>query len=257
MANLVIGYQDRVPGGTVTASTQVGTLPAINMQHPALSPQKWRSTGNTASILLDMGATYSIGATALLGTNLTAAATWRIRLAATSALTSPTFDTGAVQVSAGVDPAYGAAIRIFGSSPSGRWLGIDLTDTSLAFLEVGRWWAGTAWQPARNYEFGIKRAWRDTTRQTLTEAGQAWVDRGVTARSWSLTLPAIQGTERDTHLETMGRVVGLREDVLVVLDPSSSNLGRDSLFGLLTEGIASQHRRVNAHAASFTIVERK
>jgi hypothetical protein len=257
VANLVVGYGDRVPTGTVTASSSVATLPAVNLQHPFLTPYRWRSTGNTASLLLDMGGTYGIGGTALFGTNLSATASWRIRLSSASNLSSPAYDTGGTQINAGVDTTYGAAIKIFPTQTSGRYLGIDITDASLSYIEAGRWWAGITWQPSRNYAFDAQRGGRDTSRHTLSDSGQTWVDRGVVQRLWKLTLPAITPTERDQHLENLVRTVGRSEDILVVLDPNSTNLGRDSIFGLVEEDIVGTHRRHNVHSTSLVIAERK
>ena len=143
MANIVLGHSDRVAGGTVTASTELPTLPAINLQQPFLTPNRWRSSANAATIDVDFGVSYTIGVLGLFGSNLTAAATFRLRLSANSNMTSPTYDTGVSQINAGVDPTYGHLIHVLPTSQAGRYLRLELTDSSLSYIEAGRLFVAT------------------------------------------------------------------------------------------------------------------
>ena len=256
MANLVLGYRDRVAAGTVTASTETPTLPAINLQHPFLSPNRWRSTANTASVLVDFGASYTIGAAALLGTNLTAAATFRLRVSANSDLSTPTYDTGVSEIAAGVDTDYGHLIHVLTDPAAGCYLGLALTDSSLSYIEAGRLWAGTAFQPDHNYSFGARDTTLDSTRIVPSESGQAWVELGVTQREIRLRLEALTDTEVNADIAAMRRL-GRGRDVLAVLNPGSTNLGRDSIFGLITENLSTEHASPNRHVLDLVIAERK
>lgn len=256
MANVILGYRDRVAGGTVTASTELPTLPAVNLRHPFLSPNRWRSTANAASILVDFGASYTIGCVALLKTNGTAAATFRLRLSASSDLSTPTYDTGSPEILAGVDPDYGHLIHVLAAPAAGRYLGLGLTDSSLSYIEAGRLWAGTKFQPTHNFEFGVRDAMLDSTRFAAAEGGQTWVETGVTQREIRLSLPALTTSEIRGDIDALRRL-GRGQDVLAVLDPASSNLGRDSIFGLITDNLTSQHTGPFRHALDLIILERK
>ena len=255
MANLVIGYGDRVAGGTVTASSQLASLPAIHLLDAHLSPKVWRGTANTAQLIFDFGAAVAIGALALLGTNMTAAGTVRVRLSAASNLGSPTYDTGAAPVPAGVDPRYRHLIHLLPAPAVGRYLGLDLTDVTLAYLQAGRGWAGTVWRPTRNYQFNAVKGWNDTTRAAVAESGQIWLERGVTTRTRKFRLQAITQAEAEGVLEDWAPTAR-REDVLVVFNPDSANLGRDSIFGLITDGLEAEHGGPRRHGLSLRITER-
>lgn len=254
MANAVLAYDDRVDRGTVTASDQLSTLPATNLQHPFLSPRVWRTSSNSAYAQVDFGAAVAIDVVALLATNLTASATWRVRLDSDSGFSAPhTYDSGTV--APGIDTTYGHCILVLPSQTTAQYLRVDVADATLTFLQAGRLFAAAAWRMARNFEFGFKEGWRDQTKQTATEAGQVWVDRGPAARVWTLRLPAVTETERRTYLAPIGRLARAR-DVLFVADPASTNLGRDSLFGLPEEPLERTWDRPAYHSLPLTIVER-
>ena len=257
LANIVLGYRDRVADGTVTADSELPTLPAINLQHPFLAPNRWRSDGdNAAAILVDFEASYTIGVIALLATNLTAAATFRLRLSASSNLSSPTYDTGGTEISAGVDPDYGHLIHILSAPAAGRYLGLNITDASLTELEAGRLWAGTAFQPTRNYAWNSKRTTFDTTRLSPSEGGQTWVDTGYIQDELRLRFEALTDAEINGDIAALRRL-GRGKDILAVLNPGSANLGRDSLFGLITENLSDEHASPNRHVLDLVILERK
>lgn len=257
MANIILGYRDRVADGTVTADSELPTLPAINLQHPFLSPNRWRSNDdNAVAILVDFGASYTIGVAALLATNLTAAATFRLRISANSGLTSPTYDTGVSEISAGVDPDYGHLIHVLSAPAAGRYLGLSITDSSLTYLEAGRLWAGTAFQPTRNYAWSAKRTTFDTTRLSPSEGGQTWVDTGYLQDELRIRFEALTDAEINADIAAIRRL-GRSKDILAVLDPDSTNLGRDSLFGLITENLSDEHSGLNRHVLDLVILERK
>ena len=256
MANIVLGYSDRVVLGTVTASTELPTLPAINLQQPFLNPNRWRSSANTATIDVNFGASYTIGVIALLGSNLTAAATFRLRLSANSALTSPTYDTGVSQINAGVDPTYDHLIHILPTSQAGQYLRLELTDSSLPYIEAGRLFAGIKFQPVHNFAYDYKRTTLDSVRMVDSEGGQSWVEVGVQKEEVRLHFEAFTDSESQADLTAIRRL-GRHKDILAVLNPASTNLGRDSVFGQITENLSDQHAGYNRHSFDLVIVERK
>lgn len=254
MAHGVLGFDDAVDRGTVTASTQVLSLPAINLQHPFLSPKVWRSVGTTEWLQCDFGLDRFIDVVALLACNFTTGATWRIRLDSDSGFASPhTYDSGVVAT--GIDLAYKACIHVLPSRVTARYLRIDLVDAGNSYLQVGRWVAMRGWRMTRNYAWGTRERWADASRQNMTEAGQIWVDRGPNYRVVSITNNAITDTETHSDMQHLGRTARAR-DVLFVNDPASTNLGRDSIFGLLESPPEPRHDGLNRHSMSLTIVER-
>lgn len=240
----------------MTTSTELPTLPALNLQHPFLSPNRWRSTANTATINADFGASYPVGVVALLKSNLTAAATFRLQLSANSDMSSPTYDTGVSQIAAGVDTNYGHLIHILAVAQAGRYLRLELTDASLSYIEAGRLWAGTKFQPTHNFAYDYRRTTIDSTRFAESEGGQTWVEVGVTKDEVRLHFEAFTDVEMQTDFAAI-RKLGRHKDILAVLNPASTNLGRDSIFGSIMENLSDQHSGYNRHAADLVILERK
>ncbi len=255
MANCLIAYDDFVDRGVVTASDQVATLPVVNLQTPHILPFVWRSLGSTANIACDFGIDRAVDVVALFGCNfLPATATWRIRLDSDAAFVAPhLYDTGTVAT--GIDTFYDACIHILPTQVTARHLRIDLADSGLTFLQVGRWFAATAWRATRNYGWGLRENWNDRSRQTRSEGGQGWVDRGAMFRSMSFSLPAVTEIETRSHVARLGRLARAR-DVLFVTDTASTNLGRDSVFGWLETTPEPRFDRPAYHSMSLTISER-
>ena len=170
MANLVLGYDDRVRPGAITGTSALVTLPVVNLQTQPLG-QLWRGGPGvtTASLLVDFGGSRTIGAVLLAGTNLTPAATWRVRLSTVDATGNAgnAFDSGTV--SAAVDPRFRLALLVLPTDATGRYLKVDLSDASLPWLEAGRLAALKLWRPRRNFAFGVQRRPNDFS--TVSKGG--------------------------------------------------------------------------------------
>jgi hypothetical protein len=101
-----------VDAGTVTASSQISTLPASNVQDDRLSRKLHTAAGvETLSLLIDAGSTKSADLLAVLGTNLSASATVRLRASDLDPLAwgSLRLDTGVLP--GGVNTNYGAIYK--------------------------------------------------------------------------------------------------------------------------------------------------
>lgn len=231
MAKGRILYEDYVQRyGTVTAGSAATSAPAANLRDSQLAV-KWRSqTGtNSTYVLADLGAQRSIDAVGLIATNLTAAATRRVRISTTDSTgaAGDAHDSGTG--SAGVDPLYSTMLRLLPSPVTGRYVRIDITDASLQYLEAGRFLVGLCWRPTYNYRLGWTAQAVDDAQVATTWGGADWRDGRAVRRRIRAEL-LLTRAEFDTHGQAILRLGGSR-DVLFVLDPDSSNLGRDSIFG--------------------------
>lgn len=156
-----------------------------------------------------------------------------MRLSANADMSSPGYDS-AVGL-AGVDPVYRLSVLFLPAAVSRRHLQIDLSDGSLPYLEAGRLFAGTAFKPTYNFQYGIKRSHRSWGKRFQSESGNDYVLRGSMQRAVSFSLAAVTTAEWEASLEPMLRLSGTEADVLVCLDPESANPGRDTYLGLLDE----------------------
>lgn len=255
MANAILAYDDFVDrAASITASDQVVTLPALNLGHPFISPNVWRTNGNSAFVDVDFGLSRAVDVIAMLGCNLLpATATWSIILSDSASFTPALYSSGTVAT--GIDTFYDSIIHVLPTQTAARYLRVSIADTALSFLQIGRLFAATGWRMTRNYAWGLRERWDDTSRQSKAESGQIWVDRGVTHRAMSFQLNAVTEIETRSHVARLGRIARAR-DVLFITDPSSVNLGRDSIFGLLENVPEPRYDRFGYHSLSFTILER-
>ena len=239
MATMALGYQDRVESGTLTASGSLATQPVVNLKDPALSPRIWIAGDNSEWVQVDFGVSRTIGVVGLFGFNGTATATKRIRLSNNSDMSAPTIDTGVVN--AGVDINFRALIHVLSTPTAGRYLRVDVADAAISIIQAARLVAMSAFRPTRGIGIQLHRESTDTTRIQVSESGQSWVEQGVVRREWRLQFHALTDAEVDGEFNSIMRL-GRADDVLVVLDPASTNLGRDSLLGLILENLSAEHR---------------
>ena len=177
----------------------------------------------------------------------------RIRLSASSTLSSPLYDSGVAV--AGVAPEYRCTFKTFTTAVA-RYLGLNFADASLPNIDVGRVIAGTCFRPSYNFSYGAKREHGDTSIRTVSENGNDYVLRGVYRRGISFTLPAVTIAEWAAHGEPLLRLAGVHQDVVICLDPSSSNIGRDTFAGLLEELPAWEMFFPGYDTASFRLMHR-
>lgn len=256
LGNAVVGTRDRVQSGTVTASTELNTLKADNVQHPFLSPTIWRSSASPSWLHCDFGAAYEIGVVAALNTNLIGTSTFRLQISNNADMSTPEYDTGETLIDAGVDPSYGHLVHIIPSSVTGRYLQIDFDDENLDYQEVGRLVAMSKFQPSHNMEFGYPQNFIDPTTLNIAEGGQIWTSPGVVNREIRLRFQAANPTEALNTWQTIGRL-GKSEQILVVLNPDSDNLGRDTYFGYISQNLGIIHAGVDRYSVDLAVLEQK
>lgn len=206
-------------------------MPAVNLQNGHVA-RPWRSlAGTSAYLLCDMGASLSIGGTALMGLNVTPGATFRVRLSTADATGAAgnAYDSGTIG-SYNIDPYKRIFVDLFNAT--GRYLRIDITDLSVSFIQAGRWFAGTMWTPGKAQAFGWEWTWHETSRADISDGGQEWVERGVIRRGITFELPYIGYQEMLDGWENLAFISGQREDILVVADTNAPAVA--SLWGRVT-----------------------
>lgn len=231
-----MAYRNLADAGSVSADHEVSTLPAAFLQQPHLA-QVWRTPAGTttSAIVVDLGSAMTIRVVAVLGLNLTAAGTARVKLSIINGSGDAGVYDSALLDPAGVDPAYRALICILPQDYVARYVLVELADSALSYIEAGRLFVGPAWLPDYNYARDAERLTDDRSIAETALGGQEWVDSLPVRRGIRLRLPAVSEVERQAHYDAIGRYAGRRNQVLVALDPDSDNLGRESYFGRLQQ----------------------
>lgn len=267
MANIVILSPRDSDAASLTADSEVSTLPAANLQN--IQPKrKWRTTTLTPYLTLDFGAAgIAANGLAVIGHNLTGAATIRVRAKATSDVTSsPTVDTTAVSAwpatgkpSDAYWPQYLSWVAWANASALRYWR-IDFDDgaNADAYLQAGRLMLGRYWQPTNNFDLGgTPLGFDQVDVQTRTDYGEIFMDRRArsAARRFSL---AISAADREEVLGGIGEIQRLRGgwgDVACLLDTAATtHFHRHSMQGVFTA--AQEHQMVplfNTNGEAWTV----
>lgn len=248
---LRIARENLIDAATVTVSSAVSSLSASNLQTEDIR-EVWRATSSTAWILADLGSIKTVGVIALIGSNLGISDTVRFRVSTSDAsgLAGDAYDSA--DSVANADPSYGMLVHPIEPAPgvSGRYVRIDLTQAET--VEAGRFVAGPTFAPSRDRAFGAATIWRDPSRR-IESLGQATLlDRKMRQRGLRFTLRGLTVSEAD-DLEEINRENGTSQDILVVTDINSSNLGKASIWGLLEVPIDYPQTDKDFIEASFEV----
>lgn len=243
MANAAIVIDNLADGKTVVASSQVLTMPASNLLTP--HPQeRWRSIGNGGSIILDKGALLSGDTVALLGLTCSTSTLMHLRLSTVDSLglAGDVFDDGGIHNGDGhLDTTYNSLIYRLSAPVSYRYVRIDLFDPTAAllaatnFVEAGCILDGLSETFAYNFSWSAGFQHHDRSGVVKVAGGGTLTWQDNTYRSISLPFDWITSAQRYGVIERLDRVKGKTSNILLMTDTASTNMPRDSIFGLVTE----------------------
>ena len=239
MPTLRIIHINRADQATsLTASTTAGSLVAALMQTD-YKGEAHRSTGTSVTYTLTWTAGTTLGAVALPATNLTAAATIRVRLYDATSAGTLLLDTGTITACPGLnlDPwtvttalnvnqfAYGAAAKAvawFANTAAVKRAVIDLVDTGNAagYIDCARIVAGPWWSPTWNAEYGATATVVDNTANTRSDAGDLISDRAPMHQELTFRIPILPEADRAALLKAI-RANGVWKPVFISLHPGN------------------------------------
>lgn len=243
MGNIVIGRADWSRNATVIgAGSENPDIPARNLLREQPT-DIWESTGLADLwVEVDRGETAEWNTVALLFTNATSAATWRVRAADTQAgLTSgPDYDSGSVQLWApGASDAWPRR-HSFLWAPAGvarRWLRVDVTDGSNpdGVFRAGVLFVAKLWQPSRNMQHPVTLGHIDPSPLSRAQGGPLMADARAPYLSTEVTLDFLSEAEMLDNAFQLRRLAGSHEPVLTALNPDEdTRLHQQLVYGLIT-----------------------
>lgn len=204
-----IAYTNLVDTATApTVLTENLLYPVENLQNGRLA-SRWRSTTPTAqTVVVDLGAAADVNTVAILGHNITTAATLTISANATDEWSAPTYTTSLTH-------STGAILKFLSAAESYRYweFAIDDDANSDGYIEAGRIWLGTylAIDPASLLSFSVTKRRSDTV--VYGRDRQKYATEGVGWRAFDLSFPRTSGTAL-TNVLTMIDAVGLHDSVI-------------------------------------------
>jgi hypothetical protein len=221
---------------TITAASAASTMPASNLNKPQPT-DVWRSTSLTSQYIeIDLGSAKAVTIVALMFTNLTSAATWRVQAGTTTGVSN--YDSGTVTAWAGatqnVDRPH-ALLDLTSASKTYRYWKITLTDASnpAGYFEAGRVVLANAFQPTRTYALGAGRGFKDLTERADAFGGQLLYE--TKAKRPVISFEANWLTEAEMEANVLEIQRTLDGPALVMLTPETTTyrMGR-MYYGLLS-----------------------
>lgn len=259
MGKIAIGYYDYVKRAiSITADAALATLPAVNVGTEQIS-EVWQTASGTTTgyVLIDFGLTASIGLIAAINVNLTASATWRVRLSTVDATGAAGDAYDSTAVNANVDTRYKKAVLVLTNAVSGRYLRIDFDAIGSSFISIGRIVAMVCFKPEINFASeSAQLIYRDLSKRYESDSGEYWFVRKSFQRGISFILHALTETEKNVHISDLFRITGTHEDVCIVLDRASTNLSQDTYYGVIDELQTLDLVYNNINSIGMTVLER-
>lgn len=254
---MLIAWTNLTDAGTVTAGSQIATLPAAYTQNPHLCTQWHTAAGTKTSYLLwDLGSSQTCSVLFVGGTNLTSAATFRVRSSDITADCTANTEVDTGTVSNHVVTGYGTIYRTFAATASRYWR-LDLSDTTVpSNLQVGRVFLGPAWTPDHGMSYGWGIQSLDRSRRTLSLGGQSHLDVHTQTRVLQFSLDWNSEAQMMGNAFALARAQGVVKDVLMIPDPAATYLHQQSVWGLLAESQLIVNALVGIWRQKFTVEER-
>lgn len=233
--NILLAWVNRVDGAAITASNEAGNLVADNLRSQPISV-RWRTTDLGAHVDVDFGTDVEIGVVALrfyrpglsaIGGTIT----HTIDGDGGSAGAGVEYDSGAID--ANVDTGYGYHLHLLPTPVTGRYWRCALDLTGPSFVDIGRAWAGPAFQPRLNLAFEYADFWRDQTGIEAVIArrtGRAFLDNQPSRRV--LELPFEPHPDDRQDFRDLDRTAGTKSQVLACVYPGTADgRARDTVIG--------------------------
>jgi hypothetical protein len=257
MANAALAWINLFDSATLSASSAAAAMPVTNLQNEHVAV-KWRGTGGTTD---NFTATWSANQTADtfaimgLGSTFLATGTVRLQLTSSGGATGDVYDS---TVTAGiVDPKYGYAIHLLTPKTfrSAKW---TFSQAGASYIEAGRGLVSVRTEVTFNYAPGAQRSRVSNSRKTKSRGGQTYVDRSTfNPRVEEMTFGWIDETQRWALHEEIDLNNLDHTDVLLIKDTASTNLGRDSIWGLADPSpVIQPFNLATLYSKSYRIEER-
>lgn len=265
MAKIVLATPEIGDSGSFgTVGSAAASMPATNLQTHQPG-ERWRATNlGAAYFTLDLGAAREIDLIALLYTNATSAATWRIRAAATEAgtVSAPDYDSTAISLwpttGLGDWPYVHAFEWLGGASETRRWWRIDIDDSGNpdGFFDAGRLYLAKAWQPSVNRQYGLRWEYADNLQSVRSRSGGSFAGDGGRWRVLQYALENIPEAEIFAQAFARDRLFGREGDVFVIVDPeNAAQAMNQSIYGRQRALAAIENYAFAVHRRRFEIEE--
>lgn len=279
----MIGFPNRIDGGTLSGGSWLAALPLANLQNRIIGKVARSSTDATADTKfdIDFAAEKNIRALSLTNHNCSINARYRIRASTVSNFATSVYDSGWLDVWPDVyttdnleweddnwwtckytdeqRAGYTAAlIHILPANTLARYWRIEIDDTANAagYVQVGRVFIGPAWQPTNNMSYGLQIAWETKTDIQEAMGGAEYFQRRTPYRVQNIVLDWLSTDEALSNAFEIQRRAGIDAEVLWIYDPDDTvHALRRRWLGRIRKLSPIEHPYLNINKVAFEIKE--
>lgn len=261
MANITIGYPNRIDAATLSGGSWETTLPQSNIKDRRLSKLA-RTTSAGVTFTIDLGSAKSVGIFAIAAHNFSETSTVKLEGDDSSSFASVNYDSGAISpypsgaipqelleweddnfwlgtISEEAIAGYRAPfILVIPTKPVLRYWRVTITDSSNpdGYTQMGRVFIGDAWTAEYNYSFGASLKFSDPTVVMESLGGEEYFDVRKNPREHEFTLQFLSETEAYARVIDMQRYAGVSGEVLVVPNSDDTSNGfRRNFLGRMVD----------------------
>lgn len=233
-----LGWNNLVLGATITAASQVPTLPGSNIQGPHGSAASgWQTVAGVTTTVA--GASVTVTPTAgtrtwrimgLFGSNLSSTATVTFQLWNAA---GPTLIWSAA--AAGPVSFYRQVIAIAATDQVADYLTINIDDNANedGFINVPLVYAGPGWFPIRNIGYSSAAGHDEQTLETVSRGGQEYPVPLWQRRRWSIEFDSLASSEVWAQTDPLLMTSRSGINVFFCPDSASTYLAQEAVFGRL------------------------
>lgn len=254
---MILAWTNRADTGIVSASSEISTLPGSNVQNKHLS-KKWQTAAavKSASLVIDLGSSLACALLGVFGTNLTSAATVRLRGSDSDStgVTGEKYDS--TLIASGVSTGIGDLYLSFTSAAARYWR-VDLADASVSDnLQIGRVFLGPKWTLLKNQLFGWSMTAKDPSNVKKSKGGQTHAEVLPQTRILQFTLAFQSEAQMYGNGFVMARAQGIVKDIVALNDLSATYPTEQSVFGLVDSSQPIINDNYGIFRQQFTVEQR-
>lgn len=280
MGKTLIGWRNRmVSGATLSGGSWESTLPLNNLlttERAEIARSTDELTTST-KFTVDFGQARTIKALALLNHNISQVGSWRVKFGTTSGAgdiyTSDwqaawfiPFGTGADEWESNAwwgvpnDEYMGhpfMAPLLLNQSYSTRYMTVEIDDTTNpdGYIQIGRVFAGEAFDPEYGPAYGLKQGWKDASKVETNDSGAPFVDQRRCLRTVSFDLPYV-GLDDSAILYEFQRRSGTTREVMYIPDKTDyQECQRYGFVGRMPDIQPQSYNYYRAKSLSITLEE--
>lgn len=277
--SILIGWPNRALSATLSGGSWTTLANLNNSDYWRIARSTNASTSSTV-INIDIGSIQALRAIALAAHNLSASASWRIKLGSTAG-GNDIYDSGNQAVWAmafdaeyswedqfwwegytGSDDYTGSPHLACWPLPnwySARYARIEITDTDNAagYVQIGKLFVGGGFQPALGAGYGgLSESWIDSSEMITSAAGDESFISRRRLRQAQFQLDHLTASAEFQSLYEMQRRQGLSGEVLFLPEPTSiAECQRRGFIGRLSELSAIEHPYYRHRSLALRIKE--